>query len=74
MLPPDRPYPVPSPNPPWPLSEAARQLGVSRRTLERRIADGSVRCIRVGARVLLPDSEVRRIAEYGLDAPTHTST
>lgn len=66
---PDRLNPAPGPNPPWPLADAARQLGVSRRTLERRIADGAIRAIRVGARVLLPDSEVRRIAEYGLNTP-----
>jgi excisionase family DNA binding protein len=40
------------------IDEAAQALGISRRTLERRIADGSIRVIRKFGRPLIPAAEL----------------
>jgi excisionase family DNA binding protein len=51
---------------PWPLAEAAAFLGVSEKTITRAIADERLRAAKFGRRVLIPDSEVRRVAESGI--------
>lgn len=38
------------PAPPVPLAEAARRLGVSKRTVQRRIEDGSLVAVRPGGK------------------------
>ena len=49
-----------------PAPEAARLLGISRRTLGRLIARGSIRACKLAphqrGRVLVPESELRRYA------------
>jgi excisionase family DNA binding protein len=47
---------------PWGVSEAADFLGISTRTLWRLIDANDVKVTRLGRRVLVPDSEVRRLA------------
>lgn len=47
------------------LSEAARTLGVSVPTLRRLMASGDVMTVNVGARRLVPESEIERIALRG---------
>lgn len=47
---------------PWGVSEAADFLGISARTLWRLIDAKDVKVTRLGRRVLVPDSEVRRLA------------
>jgi excisionase family DNA binding protein len=57
-----------APGKPWSLSDAATYLGVSKRTITRMAEAGRVRLLRLGTgrgRVLLPDSELRRIATEG---------
>ena len=39
-------------------NEAARQLGVSLRTLARLIASGEIAIVRIGRRVLVPQSAI----------------
>lgn len=42
--------------------DVARMLGVSRRTIHRRIADGSIAHVRLGPRIVrIPASEVARL-------------
>ena len=53
---------------PWPLSDAARYLGVSHRHLVRLIDSGHVRPIRLGRRVLIADAELHRVASEGVRA------
>jgi excisionase family DNA binding protein len=48
------------------LSEAARMLSVSIHTLRRLVARGEVATVNVGARRLIPDSEVERIIQRGV--------
>jgi excisionase family DNA binding protein len=58
------------PGRPWSLSEAADYLGVSERTITRMADAGRIRLLRIGTgrgRVLVPDSEIQRLAESGCD-------
>lgn len=41
--------------------EAARLLSLAPRTLDRRLADGSIRAIRIGGRVVVPVAELERL-------------
>ncbi len=43
------------------LDEAARTLGLSRKTLLRRVADSTVRAVRIGRRLQVPISEIERL-------------
>jgi excisionase family DNA binding protein len=67
------PHPVPPanrtrpPGAPWPLDEAAEFLHVSKRHLNRLIDGRKAKALRLGRRVMLADSEVRRLAEQGTD-------
>ena len=47
---------------PWGVLEAAEFLGISTRTLWRLIDARDVKVTRLGRRVLVPDTEVRRLA------------
>ena len=47
------------------IGRAARRLGISRRTLERRIADGTVRPVRIGRRVLFRPADLERLTRAG---------
>ena len=47
------------------LSEAARMVGVSVYTIRRLIAHGDVLAVNVGARRLVPMSEIDRIVRRG---------
>jgi excisionase family DNA binding protein len=51
-----------SPGKPWSVADAAEFLGISSRTLWRLIDTRDVKVTRLGRRVLVPDSEVRRMA------------
>ena len=44
-----------------PVEEAARRLGISPRTLWRRIRKGEIRSVKVGRRRLIPHKEVERL-------------
>jgi len=48
------------------LAEAAEALGVSRDTLRRAAAGGALRTIRLLRRVMIPEPELRRVAQDGL--------
>ncbi|HKA06082.1 MAG TPA: helix-turn-helix domain-containing protein [Gemmataceae bacterium] len=50
------------PGKPWKVAHAADFLGISARTLWRLIDAREVKVARLGRRVLIPDSEVRRLA------------
>ncbi len=51
---------------PWELQSLATFLSVSKKTLERAIKAEKLKAIRINRRVLVPDSEARRVAEAGL--------
>ena len=57
------------PRSPWTLSEAAKRLGVSPKTLERRIKKKEIKVIKFGRLVRIPDAEVRRLASDGCTHP-----
>lgn len=52
---------------PWPVPDAAAYLGVSARHLWRKIAEGEIRSIRFGRRVLIPADELTRLAAEGCE-------
>lgn len=54
------------PGKPWELTDLASFLSVSKKTLERAIKAEKLKAIRINRRVLVPDGEVRRVAETGL--------
>jgi len=56
------------------LSEAARQLGVSIDTIRRLVARGEVVAVNVGARRLVPVSEVARVVQRGVGQARPTKT
>lgn len=43
------------------LTSAAQRLDMSRRTLERFVATGRVRVVRLGRTVRVPESEIQRL-------------
>ena len=47
------------------LKDAASAIGVSIWTLRKRIRQGKLPCIRIGSRVLLEVSELKRLIEEG---------
>jgi excisionase family DNA binding protein len=47
------------------ISEVANRLAVSRATVWRLIKDARIRSVRIGARVLVSDTEIARLIEQG---------
>lgn len=51
----------------WPtlltIAEVARLLAISRSTVKRRVADGSIRSIRLGRLVRVSEKEVARLID-----------
>jgi len=50
---------------PWTLLDAAKFLGVSSKSIERRIKANEIKVIKFGRLVRIPDDEVRRLAANG---------
>ena len=51
---------------PWTTKDAAAFLDIGERTIFRWIKSGRIRSIKIGAKLRIPDSVVRDIAERGL--------
>jgi excisionase family DNA binding protein len=51
------------------VAEAARLLGVSTFTIRRLANAGALKTVNVGARRLVPSSEVERVAATGVGKP-----
>jgi excisionase family DNA binding protein len=47
----------------WTKPEAAAYFGISQRTLQKRVNDGSVRAIKFGRRVLFDPADLKACAE-----------
>ena len=45
------------------IDEAARHLRLSERTVADLVADGTIRCVRFGRRVVIPRTEIARLLE-----------
>lgn len=52
---------------PWSLRDAAEFLGVSPRHLARLLDTGAVTSFKIGRRVFVADTELRRIAAHGTE-------
>ena len=53
---------LPTDGRPFDIIEAAQFLRVHPNTIRRRITDGTIRHVRIGKRIIIPNSEVRRLA------------
>jgi excisionase family DNA binding protein len=42
-------------------AEAAAHLRVSARSIDRRISDGTIKAAKIGARIVIPKSEIARL-------------
>jgi len=49
----------------WSVKEAGNALGISSWTIRRYLAEGKIRAIRIGRRVLLEPAECQRLIEAG---------
>lgn len=49
------------------VDETSKRLGVSSATVRRKIKDGSIRTVRLGRRLLVPEDEVLRICSQGCE-------
>lgn len=52
-----------------PLGEVARSLGISVVSVRRLEVRGDLRSVRIGARVMIPASEVARVQSEGAGTP-----
>jgi excisionase family DNA binding protein len=48
------------------IANAAKRWEVSKDMVRRKIESGEIRSIRIGARVLVPLSEIERVEQFGL--------
>jgi excisionase family DNA binding protein len=46
-----------------PISTACKVLSISKTTASRRIADGSIRAVRIGPTLRIPVAELRRLLD-----------
>ena len=50
------------------VPETGRTLRVSNSTVWRLVKDGRIRAVRIGKRVLIPESEINRLMQNGTDS------
>jgi excisionase family DNA binding protein len=48
-----------------PVKDAARQLGISVWTLRKKAYEGDVASVKIGAKLLIPESEIERLIREG---------
>jgi excisionase family DNA binding protein len=49
-----------------PVKDAARLLGISVWTLRKKAYDGDVASVKIGVKLLIPESEIERLIRDGL--------
>ena len=49
-----------------PVKDAARQLGISVWTLRKKAYDGDIASVKIGAKLLIPESEIERLIQEGM--------
>jgi len=49
-----------------PVKDAARRLGISVWTLRKKAYDGDVASVKIGAKLLIPESEMVRLVQEGM--------
>jgi excisionase family DNA binding protein len=49
----------------WRINDAAKKLSVSRSTLYSLASEGKLKLVKVAGRSLIPDAEIRRLANGG---------
>jgi excisionase family DNA binding protein len=49
-----------------PIKLAAQQLGISVWTLRKKAYEGDVASVKIGAKLLIPESEIERLIQEGM--------
>ena len=49
-----------------PVKDAARQLGISVWTLRKKVYGGDIASVKIGAKLLVPESEMVRLVREGM--------
>ena len=49
-----------------PVKDAARRLGISVWTLRKKAYEGDVASVKIGAKLLVPESEIERLIREGM--------
>ncbi len=49
-----------------PVKDAARRLGISVWTLRKKAYQGAITSVKIGAKLLIPESEIERMIREGL--------
>ena len=49
-----------------PIKDAARTLGISVWTLRKKAYEGRVASVKIGAKLLIPESEIERVIREGM--------
>jgi excisionase family DNA binding protein len=49
-----------------PVKDAAKQLGISVWTLRKKAYEGDVASVKIGAKLLIPGSEITRLIQEGM--------
>lgn len=50
----------------YPIKDAARQLGISVWTLRKKAYESEVASVKIGVKLLIPESEIDRLVEEGM--------
>jgi excisionase family DNA binding protein len=50
----------------FPVKDAAKQLGISVWTLRKKAYEGDVASVKIGAKLLIPESEIARLIHEGM--------
>lgn len=50
----------------YPVKTAASQLGISVWTLRKKAYDGDIASVKIGAKLLIPESEIDRLIREGM--------
>jgi excisionase family DNA binding protein len=49
----------------YPVKQAAKEFGISVWTLRKKTYEGDIASVKIGAKLLIPDSEMERIVREG---------
>ena len=50
----------------YPVKHAAKQLGISVWTMRKKAYEGEVASVKIGAKLLIPESEIARLIREGM--------
>ena len=57
----------------WSIADTANSLGVSKDTVRRLIKSHAMKSVRIARRVMVPESEIDRACNHGVDVTSSSS-